>query len=242
MLRTSNGRFQFTIRGLMLTTAVIAFACPVGCLKTAKLAERAVCFATGWIVVGLVVQMADLWAAFRQTSGLTRDQTCGWWFAILSRAALVLLVAGHFVVMELLATGRLALAGRRDIPWLGPWEGFLGPLGNESLRNAIFALSLLLVFAGLDGGRTPRPRRRWTAAINLLTTLAVAVLVYRLLIDRFLVYGLVHIACEGIALGMPHGHAAYAARVYGRPQLDRSWAGRCSPAACCCWTFSSSAC
>jgi hypothetical protein len=190
-------RFQFSIRGMMVMTAAVAVGCSVGCLKTAELEDALFAFVSTWIVIGLAVQIADLWTAFRQTTGLSADQRSGWWFAILSRTALAMLLIGHFLLMELLATGRVTLAGARGDSFSNQ------PLGHESLRNAILAMSLLLIFAGLEARAAPVKLRRWSPAIKLLSALAIGVCLYYLLLYQFLVYGLVHIACAGIAQGMP---------------------------------------
>ena len=196
-------RFQFSIRGLLLTTLVIAVGCSVGCLKNAKWEDGLLAFAATWVVAGLVQQIADLYRAMGQATGLSPDQRSGWWFAMLARGALAMLLVAHFLVIELLATNRLALANPEDE------SSYLGISGHETLRNAILAMTFLLIFAGLEPNGRPR-RRPWTPAVDLLTTVAVLVLVVLLLRDRFLVFGLVHIACAGIAMGMLHGAAASA--------------------------------
>ena len=204
--------FQFSVRGLMLMTAVVAVGCSIGCLKTAKWEDGLFAFAAAWIVIGLVVQIVDLWAAFRQATGLSPDQRAGWWFAILSRGALAALLVGHFVLLELLVTGQLKLAGADE-------TGMLGPLGHETTRDAILAMSLLLVLAGFDGGKSRAAPRHWTVAVNFITSLGIVILVYHLLIERFVVQELVHIACAGIVQGLPHGDPAYV-RIYSEA---RAW-------------------
>jgi len=127
--------FQFSIRGLLLTTAVIAVGFSIGCLKKSTFEDGLFAAATVWIVIGLVNQIRDQWATFRQTTGLSPNQQSGWWFAILSRGALAILLVGHFLLIELLATQQIALASPEDGPPLGP-------TGHEALRNAIFAMCL----------------------------------------------------------------------------------------------------
>ncbi len=185
--------FQFSLRGLLLMTATIALGLSIGCLEKARLEDGLFAFATTWIVIGLVNQMRDLWSAFRRTSGLSPDQQSGWWFAILSRGALVVLLVGHFLLIELLATHRIALASIED--GLALW-----PVGHKSLRNAIFAMCLLFVFGAPEGITTRWPRWRKTG-VNILAALAVVVLAAILLLECFLIYWLVHVACCGMALG-----------------------------------------
>ncbi len=201
LANTSTQRFQFSIRGLLLTTAVIAVGFSVGCLKNARLEDGLFAVATTFIVIGLINQVADLCRTLRQTTGLSANQRFGWWFAILWRGTLVILLVGHFVLMELLATNRIALAGTADDFW------FLGPLGHESLRRAIFAMCLLLVFGSMERSPSRASPRRWNGAIVLLAALAIIALVAILLRERFFIYGQVHIACAGMAMGRPPGPA-----------------------------------
>jgi hypothetical protein len=195
-------RFQFSIRGMLIFTAAIAIGFALG--KTTKVEDGLFAFASTWIVAGLIAQIVDLRAVFRQASGLTRDQSCAWWFAILSRTGLATLVVGHFLLIALLATKRLTLTGvEGDFPWEET-------LFHESLRNAIFALSLFLVFAGLDiGKRSARPRR-WTPVVNAAMAFAVVIMVCYSLIDRFVVASYGHFGSARVAIEMPHAHAPYA--------------------------------
>jgi hypothetical protein len=209
--------FQFGIGTLFLTTTAVAVGFSIGCLKTARLEDGLFAAATTLIVIGLVRQIGDLRRTYRQADGLSPEQRCGWWFAMLSRGALAILLASHFLLMALLATGRIELANTGDdLP-------FFGPLGHAHLRNAIFSMSLLLVFAGLDGSTTRVRPRRASAVIALLTALAIVILIWHLLLYDFWIYGLVHVACCGIAMGMPHGPVEFA-QIYSDA---RAWSFLC---------------
>jgi hypothetical protein len=188
--------FQFSIRGLLLTTAVISVGLSIGCLKGARFEDGLFAAATAWIVIGLVNQLLDLAAAFRQTADLSPDQRFGWWFAMLWRGVLVMMLVGHFVLIELLATGSIALFSAADAPLL------LGYTGHDALRNAIFALSLFFVFAGLDDKTSPSPPRRINAVLRLVKALAVVVLVALLVFERVFIFRLVDITCAVMAMAM----------------------------------------
>jgi hypothetical protein len=194
-------RFQFSIRWMLAATAVIAVGFSVGCIKTARLEDGLFAAAATCIVAGLINQIIDLYRDFRQTTGLSSDHRSGWWFAMLWRAVLAIILVGHFYLMGLLAINRVSLAGTAGgVP-------LIDVLGHEPLRKAIFALSLLLVFGGLDGGEAPSPRRKRSVVFGVAIILLVVPI---LLLDRFFIPGLVHIVCAGMAMSMHHPPAEIA--------------------------------
>jgi len=227
---------QFSIRGLLLATVMIAFGLSVGCLKCFQWEDGLLAVAAMWISIGLVQQIAGLWRTFRRATGLSPDQRFGWWFAILARAGLAMLLVGSFLLTELLAANHLADAGLINEGTVGSVNDspfFMGGLPYETCRNAVLMLSFLIVLCGLEGKRAARRRRPWSAAVNLLAAVAIIVVAFFLLHDRFLVYALVHIACEGIALGMERSPANTPRSIRTR-EAWRFSAGPCWLAASSC--------
>ena len=191
---------QFSIRRMLFATATVAVGCSIGCLKTEKWEEGVLAAAATWIIVGLSTQIVDLARVLREATDLTLAQRTGWWFAIVGRAGLAILLAGHFLLDSLLATKRVVLVGD------GEPFGF-GPLGYKAVRDAIFAFSLIIVFSDPNNCKRPTRFPWWSFATNALAALAATVLVSILLLNWFWISLLVHIACLSIAMHIPHAPA-----------------------------------
>jgi hypothetical protein len=76
-----RGLFRFRLGGLMLLVFVIAVGLAVGRREWAKWTDGLMAAAVCWLVLGLVNQVRDLWAADHGRHDLSCDERWGWRFA-----------------------------------------------------------------------------------------------------------------------------------------------------------------
>jgi hypothetical protein len=149
-LRASQTRpFQFSLRGLMVLVFGVACGLSVVRLEKGNWADGLAAAVVAWMVLGLVSQVRDLWSTFHGRADLSSDERWGWRFAALWRAAVVSLLAGHYIIRLLLDRKLLVLPEAPDSFWRVDAE----------LRDALFYLSLLVVL-----GSVPQSPPKWPAS------------------------------------------------------------------------------
>ncbi len=145
-----------------------------------------------WIILGLVHQVCDLWAAYHGTD-LTAEERCGWHYEALWRVAVAVLLAAYCVVSTLVSRRVVVLPERE-----GDWSRT-----GKNLVWAVLCLSLLAVLSSVPRRLVERRASWWSRSVDILAcVLAVGICVW-VVYEGLIVLNLVYIGSLSLEMARP---------------------------------------
>lgn len=186
-------RWQFSLGGLMVFVTGVAVGLSMASMQTLDWTHGILGAVVAWIVVGLAVQVRDLWGTFHGQRDLCGDERFGWRFAVFWRVVVVCLLAGYYLLAALRHLKVIALPEP---------NGIFGLVG-ANLRDGILLVCLITVVSSVLPARQTERRGRRYVLLNLAGAAAGVVVCAIVCWDRTCIQFLVAIAIQGIETAQP---------------------------------------
>jgi hypothetical protein len=188
--------WQFSLRSLFALTFSVAIG-----LSFWKVAQdwyaSTLAALSFWVILGLALQVRDIWGSVGQSRGLPSDERWGLRLALAWRLALCCLIVAALMVRSLIGLRLLGFKDHEDITIVVYFTM------AQNLWDAVLTVSIIAAVAASP--RLTRPKRRWpwTWAVNLIGLIAACVFLAARAIDYLCITFLVHATTVCILSAQP---------------------------------------